>query len=181
MQANGGIADPEMVRERAVTTTLRGRPPASSALGRPSTTPTSRLVTFDMGGTSSDVSLVRDGRAERTTDAEIDGLPIRTPMVDVNTVGAGGGSVAWVDGGRSGSVRVRRRRSRPRLLRSGNRADRHRRRRRARLHRSRHRAGRGTDARRRRRPRRARGDWRTTGLEDGLEAARGSTAWRTRR
>ncbi|ADD05153.1 N-methylhydantoinase (ATP-hydrolyzing) A [Natrialba magadii ATCC 43099] len=62
------------------------------------------LVTFDMGGTSSDVSLVRDGRAERTTDAEIDGLPIRTPMVDVNTVGAGGGSIAWVDAG--GALRV---------------------------------------------------------------------------
>ncbi len=52
-----------------------------------------------MGGTSSDVSLVRDGEVERTTDAEINGRPIKTPMVDVNTVGAGGGSIAWVDAG----------------------------------------------------------------------------------
>jgi len=105
MQANGGIADPEMVREHAVTTTLSG--PAAGVVGAGATVDDADvegLVTFDMGGTSSDVSLVRDGRAERTTDAEIDGLPIRTPMVDVNTVGAGGGSVAWVDPG--GALRV---------------------------------------------------------------------------
>ncbi len=57
-----------------------------------------------MGGTSSDVSLVRDGEAERTTDTRIDGIPIRTPMVDVNTIGSGGGSIAWVDSG--GALRV---------------------------------------------------------------------------
>ncbi|QLK24334.1 hydantoinase/oxoprolinase family protein [Natrinema zhouii] len=105
MQANGGIADPETVREHAVTTTLSG--PAAGVVGAAATVDdddVEGLVTFDMGGTSSDVSLVRDGRAERTTDAEIDGLPIRTPMVDVNTVGAGGGSIAWVDSG--GALRV---------------------------------------------------------------------------
>ncbi|RQH01878.1 hydantoinase/oxoprolinase family protein [Natrarchaeobius oligotrophus] len=105
MQANGGVADPETVRTHAVTTTLSG--PAAGVVGAAATVDDATvegLVTFDMGGTSSDVSLVRDGRAERTTDAEIDGLPIRTPMVDVNTVGAGGGSVAWVDGG--GALRV---------------------------------------------------------------------------
>ncbi|TYL38317.1 5-oxoprolinase [Natronococcus pandeyae] len=105
MQANGGIADPETVREHAVTTTLSG--PAAGVVGAAATVgdeDVDGLVTFDMGGTSSDVSLVRDGEAERTTDAEIDGLPIRTPMVDVNTVGAGGGSIAWVDAG--GALRV---------------------------------------------------------------------------
>nr|WP_175542143.1 hydantoinase/oxoprolinase family protein [Natrinema hispanicum] len=105
MQANGGIADPETVREHAVTTTLSG--PAAGVVGAAATVDdddVEGLVTFDMGGTSSDVSLVRDGQAERTTDAEIDGLPIRTPMVDVNTVGAGGGSIAWVDAG--GALRV---------------------------------------------------------------------------
>ncbi|MFC4439613.1 MULTISPECIES: hydantoinase/oxoprolinase family protein [Natrialbaceae] len=105
MQANGGIADPETVREHAVTTTLSG--PAAGVVGAAATVgdeDVEGLVTFDMGGTSSDVSLVRDGEAERTTDAEIDGLPIRTPMVDVNTVGAGGGSIAWVDAG--GALRV---------------------------------------------------------------------------
>ncbi|MFA9417322.1 hydantoinase/oxoprolinase family protein [Natrinema sp. HArc-T2] len=105
IQANGGIADPETVREHAVTTTLSG--PAAGVVGAAATVDdddVAGLVTFDMGGTSSDVSLVRDGQAERTTDAEIDGLPIRTPMVDVNTVGAGGGSIAWVDAG--GALRV---------------------------------------------------------------------------
>ncbi|SDK85737.1 hydantoinase/oxoprolinase family protein [Natronorubrum texcoconense] len=105
MQANGGIADPETVREHAVTTTLSG--PAAGVVGAAATVDDADvegLVTFDMGGTSSDVSLVRDGQAERTTDAEIAGLPIRTPMVDVNTVGAGGGSIAWVDAG--GALRV---------------------------------------------------------------------------
>ena len=105
MQANGGIADPETVREHAVTTTLSG--PAAGVVGAAATvddTDVEGLVTFDMGGTSSDVSLVRDGQAERTTDSEIAGVPIRTPMVDVNTVGAGGGSIAWVDAG--GALRV---------------------------------------------------------------------------
>jgi N-methylhydantoinase A len=105
MQANGGIADPDTVCERAVTTTLSG--PAAGVVGAAATvddTGVEGLVTFDMGGTSSDVSLVRDGDAERTTDAEIAGVPIRTPMVDVNTVGAGGGSIAWVDSG--GALRV---------------------------------------------------------------------------
>lgn len=105
MQANGGIADSETARERAVTTTLSG--PAAGVVGAAATvddTDVSGLITFDMGGTSSDVSLVRDGRVERTTDAEVDGLPIRTPMVDVHTVGAGGGSIAWVDSG--GALRV---------------------------------------------------------------------------
>ncbi|MFC4249412.1 hydantoinase/oxoprolinase family protein [Natribaculum luteum] len=105
MQTNGGIAGPETVRERAVTTTMSG--PAAGVVGAAATVAdddVEGLVTFDMGGTSSDVSLVRDGEAERTTDSEIADLPIRTPMVDVNTVGAGGGSVAWVDAG--GALRV---------------------------------------------------------------------------
>ncbi|WP_254521475.1 hydantoinase/oxoprolinase family protein [Natrinema caseinilyticum] len=105
MQANGGIADSETARERAVTTTLSG--PAAGVVGAAATVDdadVSGLITFDMGGTSSDVSLVRDGHVERTTDAEVDGLPIRTPMVDVHTVGAGGGSIAWVDPG--GALRV---------------------------------------------------------------------------
>ncbi|WP_435101997.1 hydantoinase/oxoprolinase family protein [Halarchaeum sp. P4] len=106
MQSNGGIAAAETVREHAVTTALSG--PAAGVVGAAETASgvaaTDGLVTFDMGGTSSDVSLVRDGDAERTTDATIAGHPIGTPMVDVTTVGAGGGSVAWVDDG--GALRV---------------------------------------------------------------------------
>jgi len=120
MQANGGIADAATVRENAVTTVLSG--PAAGVVGAsiferwadgvdgdPETSDTSDasasgLITFDMGGTSSDVSLVRDGAVERTTEADVGGHPVRIPMVDVNTVGAGGGSIAWVDAG--GALRV---------------------------------------------------------------------------
>ncbi|MFB6252034.1 MAG: hydantoinase/oxoprolinase family protein [Halobellus sp.] len=109
MQANGGVAGIQTVREHAVTTTMSG--PAAGVVGANAAAgdvarerDLRGLVTFDMGGTSSDVSLVRDGEAERTTDSEINGQPIRTPMVDVTTVGAGGGSIAWVDDG--GALRV---------------------------------------------------------------------------
>ena len=106
MQSNGGIADAETVRDHAVTTCLSG--PAAGVVGADATaenaTDTAGLVTFDMGGTSSDVSLVRDGEVERTTEAEIGGRPVGTPMVDMTTVGAGGGSLAWVDAG--GALRV---------------------------------------------------------------------------
>ncbi|ELZ30482.1 5-oxoprolinase (ATP-hydrolyzing) [Halosimplex carlsbadense 2-9-1] len=104
MQSNGGIADAATVRERAVTTLLSG--PAAGVVGaaRFERSDHAGLVTFDMGGTSSDVSLVREGSAERTTDAEIGGHPVGVPMVDVHTVGAGGGSIARVDEG--GALRV---------------------------------------------------------------------------
>ncbi|WP_135828540.1 hydantoinase/oxoprolinase family protein [Halorussus halobius] len=106
MRSNGGIADAETVRERAVATCLSG--PAAGVVGAAATaegvTDARGLVTFDMGGTSSDVSLVRDGGVERTTDAEIGGHPVSVPMVDVTTVGAGGGSIARVDAG--GALRV---------------------------------------------------------------------------
>lgn len=108
MQANGGITDAETVRHNAVLTVLSG--PAAGVVGA-SSLATDELddspkgfVTFDMGGTSSDVSLVRDGEIERTTDGEINNRPIRTPLVDIETVGAGGGSIAWVDSG--GALRI---------------------------------------------------------------------------
>ncbi|MBV0923854.1 hydantoinase/oxoprolinase family protein [Halomicroarcula limicola] len=104
MQSNGGIADADAVRERAVTTALSG--PAAGVVGASAFEPDDAdgVVTFDMGGTSSDVSLVRGGEIERTTDADIGGRPVRVPMVDVETVGAGGGSIAWIDAG--GALRV---------------------------------------------------------------------------
>ncbi len=103
MQSNGGTAAVETIRQQAVTTVLSG-PAAGVIGGAASAGDAAQLITFDMGGTSSDISLVRNGRAERTTDGTIGGVPIRTPMVDVNTVGAGGGSIAWVDSG--GALRV---------------------------------------------------------------------------
>ena len=62
------------------------------------------LLTFDMGGTSSDVAAILDGEALTTTEAAIAGVPIKLPMVDVHTVSAGGGSIAWIDAG--GALRV---------------------------------------------------------------------------
>ncbi|WP_264556416.1 hydantoinase/oxoprolinase family protein [Halocatena marina] len=109
MQANGGISDAATVRKHAVRTCMSG--PAAGVVGaRASVSDLAAdrdltgLVTFDMGGTSSDVSLVRDGSIEKTTNAEINGRPIKTPMVDVTTVGAGGGSKGWIDAG--GALRI---------------------------------------------------------------------------
>ncbi|MDS0260466.1 hydantoinase/oxoprolinase family protein [Haloarcula sp. S1CR25-12] len=104
MQSNGGIAAIDTVRNNAVTTALSG--PAAGVVGASAFQPddAAGLVTFDMGGTSSDVSLVREGGVQRTTDADVGDRPVRVPMVDVETVGAGGGSIAWVDAG--GALRV---------------------------------------------------------------------------
>jgi N-methylhydantoinase A len=104
MQSNGGIAEAETVRHNGVQTALSG--PAAGVVGAALFEPEGRdgAVTFDMGGTSSDVGLVRDGDVERTTEGAVGGHPVRVPMVDIETVGAGGGSVAWVDEG--GALRV---------------------------------------------------------------------------
>jgi N-methylhydantoinase A len=104
VRSNGGIADAATVRERAVTTVLSG--PAAGVVGGSLFEPDDcdGVVTFDMGGTSSDVGLARSGTVERTTGATVGDYPVHVPMVDIETVGAGGGSVAWVDGG--GALRV---------------------------------------------------------------------------
>jgi len=99
MQSNGGIAPAGRLREHAVTTLLSG--PAAGVVGATLFEPDTHdgIITFDMGGTSSDVGLVRDGEIARTTGATVGGHPVHVPMVDVETVGAGGGSIAWVDAG----------------------------------------------------------------------------------
>jgi N-methylhydantoinase A len=104
MQSNGGTARSATVREHGVHTALSG--PAAGVVGAALFEPAAHrgIVTFDMGGTSSDVGLVRAGEVERTTEGAVGGHPVRVPMVDIETVGAGGGSVAWVDDG--GALRV---------------------------------------------------------------------------
>lgn len=103
MQSNGGIAPADRVRQHAVWTVLSG--PAAGVVGAPQFGGSNAdLISFDMGGTSTDVGVIRNGEAERTTDGSIGGHPIAIPMVDVETVGAGGGSIAWVDAG--GALRV---------------------------------------------------------------------------
>src|SRR5206468_6229629 len=62
------------------------------------------VITYDMGGTSTDVATILDGQPQWTTSSTVDGLPIGLPVYDIHTVGAGGGSIAYLDAG--GALRV---------------------------------------------------------------------------
>ncbi|HTM52205.1 MAG TPA: hydantoinase/oxoprolinase family protein [Bryobacteraceae bacterium] len=104
MQSNGGHITAGEARRQAVRTILSG--PAGGVVGAAAAARAGgfrRVLGFDMGGTSTDVSLA-DGSPRMTTEATIDGLPIRVPALDIHTVGAGGGSLARVDEG--GLLRV---------------------------------------------------------------------------
>ncbi|WP_338742140.1 hydantoinase/oxoprolinase family protein [Haloplanus salilacus] len=105
MQSNGGVASASATRERPVNTLLSG--PAAGVRGAAHVAGAAGFddaLTMDMGGTSCDVSLVRDGDPVVTTEGRVGDYPVTVPMVDVHTIGAGGGSIAWVDDG--GSLRV---------------------------------------------------------------------------
>ncbi len=105
MQSNGGRLPASAMRTSAITALYSG--PAAGVVGATRQAARSGfkdLITFDMGGTSTDVCLVQDGRPSLASESEIDGLPIRTPVLDIVSVGAGGGSIAWVDDG--GMLRV---------------------------------------------------------------------------
>ncbi|MDP8981883.1 MAG: hydantoinase/oxoprolinase family protein, partial [Acidobacteriota bacterium] len=104
MQSNGGFMSTTEARRHAVRTVLSG--PAGGVIGAVESGRNSgykRILGFDMGGTSTDVSLA-DGGVRETIEASIDGFPLRVPMLDIHTVGAGGGSIARVDEG--GLLRV---------------------------------------------------------------------------
>jgi N-methylhydantoinase A len=105
MQSNGGVITARTARRISARTVLSG--PAggaltgvflSRAIERPN------VITIDMGGTSSDICLIEGGTPRLTTESEIGGYPIKLPMIDINTIGAGGGSVAHIDAG--GALRV---------------------------------------------------------------------------
>ncbi|MEZ5754308.1 MAG: hydantoinase/oxoprolinase family protein [Paracoccaceae bacterium] len=106
MNGNGGMVAASKVSREAVKTVMSG--PASGvmaalATGRRAGFP--NLLTYDMGGTSTDVAMIRNGRAPVSNEIEVEyAMPIHVPMVDVRTVGAGGGSIARVDAG--GMLRV---------------------------------------------------------------------------
>ncbi len=105
MQSNGGRMPAAAMRRNAISALLSG--PAAGVVGairQARRSGRGDLITFDMGGTSTDVSLVQRGEASLTPETEIDGLPIRTPVLDIVTVGAGGGSLVWIDDG--GMLRV---------------------------------------------------------------------------
>jgi N-methylhydantoinase A len=104
MQSNGSAIGTELARAEPVRTILSG--PAAGVIGAASLARafgTDRFITFDMGGTSTDVSLF-DRRARIRTLSHPDGYAVRTPVIDIHTLGAGGGSIARIDAG--GSLRV---------------------------------------------------------------------------
>jgi len=105
LRSSGGVATLDEVAAHPATALVSG--PAGGAVGaallaRAAGFP--RAISLDMGGTSTDVCLVEDGRAGRAAERDVGGFPIRLPTVDIETVGAGGGSVVWRDAG--GALRV---------------------------------------------------------------------------
>ena len=105
MQSRGGLAGGEIARQRPVRLFLSG--PAAGAIGGQAAgreAGLDNLITIDVGGTSSDIALIDRGRVLVKAETDIAGYNVRVPMLDVTTLGAGGGSLAWIDGG--GGLRV---------------------------------------------------------------------------
>ncbi len=102
MQSNGGVMTSRSAGEKSVHTILSG--PAGGVMGSlaiGTQIGMKNLITVDMGGTSFDICLIHDGKIHFTKESEIGGHPIKIPMIDIHTIGAGGGSIAWIDPGNS--------------------------------------------------------------------------------
>jgi N-methylhydantoinase A len=100
MQSNGGAVSPDAVRRLPINTFFSG--PAGGVVGSVGIGEElgrSNLITFDMGGTSTDVCLIRDGEPAKKSERMMGGFPVRARTLDIHTIGAGGGSIAWVDSG----------------------------------------------------------------------------------
>ena len=105
MRSRGGIVSAALAAQQPVTLFLSG--PAGGVIGAAFAAEQAGVrdfVSLDMGGTSNDVAVVHDGRPLLASEGAIGPYPVRTPMVDVNTIGAGGGSIAWIDA--AGGLRV---------------------------------------------------------------------------
>ncbi len=105
MQSRGGLMASEIARQRPVRLFLSG--PAAGVIGAQQAGRSAGiedLITIDIGGTSSDIALIARGKALVRQEGLVDGYPVRVPMVDVNSIGAGGGSIAWLD--KAGGLRV---------------------------------------------------------------------------
>jgi N-methylhydantoinase A len=105
LQSNGGVATVTQVRERPVYTMASG--PSAGVTGAAHLAGRAghpRIITFDMGGTSTDVSVVEQGTPVTAAEKAYHGYPVKTAMLDVDSIGAGGGSLAWIDPG--GFLRV---------------------------------------------------------------------------
>ncbi len=99
-QSNGGIMSFAMARDQAVRTLLSG--PATGVVGAAKVAAISgyrNIISFDMGGTSTDVCLIENGSPKLAGEMEVHGYPLKAPMLDIHTVGAGGGSIAHIDAG----------------------------------------------------------------------------------
>ena len=97
-KSNGGVTTARDARQATAETMLSG--PASGVIGATSVCVRAGyrdLITFDMGGTSADIALVRDGQPVYSTDETVGDFPIVMPVVGVSSIGAGGGSIAWID------------------------------------------------------------------------------------
>ena len=100
MQSNGGVVSPGAVRRLPISTFFSG--PAGGVIGGVGLgrqLKVADLITFDMGGTSTDVCLIRSGEPAKKNERSMGGFPVRTRTLDIHTIGAGGGSIAWVDAG----------------------------------------------------------------------------------
>ena len=107
MASNGGVATPHMVMEKPAITLLSGL--VGGVMGGAwvgALSGRKKLITFDIGGTSADIGLVVDGKFAETDprSTSIAGFPLLLPMIDIHTIGAGGGSIAYID--RGGAFRV---------------------------------------------------------------------------
>lgn len=105
MQSNGGVMSAEAVVEKPITTALSG--PAAGVLGSAVIADLAGfkdVVTLDAGGTSTDISLIENGAAHLTSSGSVGPFPVRIPMIDIETIGTGGGSIAWVS--RDGHLKV---------------------------------------------------------------------------
>lgn len=105
MQSSGGVTTIEHARAHAAVALLSG--PAGGVRGAAFVADQSGyadVLTFDMGGTSTDISLILAGKPQTASEAVVAGYPVRLPQIDIHTVSAGGGSIAWADGG--GALRV---------------------------------------------------------------------------
>src|SRR5580704_9765786 len=105
MQSSGGVASAEQVVKKPITTALSG--PAAGALGSAVVAEVagfSEVVTLDAGGTSTDLCLIEAGRPHVTNGGAVGAFPVRIPMLDIKTIGTGGGSIAWIS--REGHLKV---------------------------------------------------------------------------
>ncbi|MDP2412148.1 MAG: hydantoinase/oxoprolinase family protein [Pseudolabrys sp.] len=105
MQSSGGVASPDQVMRKPITTALSG--PAAGALGSAVIAEMAgfpNVVTLDAGGTSTDLCLIENAKPHVTNGGSVGPFPVRIPMIDIETIGTGGGSIAWIT--REGHLKV---------------------------------------------------------------------------